>query len=63
MDNKIKKLIELLMSFDELLECLIDEVMDSKDPSERTLDVLEKHKGNKIVDDYFKWLEEENERF
>lgn len=45
---------------DELLECLIDEVMDSKNPSERTLEVLEKHKGNKIVDEYFEWLEKEN---
>lgn len=47
--------------FDELLECLIDEIKDSKDPSERTLEVLEKYKGYKIVDNYFKWLEKENE--
>ena len=47
---------------DELLECLVDEVMDSGCPSERTLEVLEKHKGYKIVDKYFKWVEE-NERF
>ena len=40
---------------DEVLECLIDEIMDSKNPSERTLEVLEKYENHNLVRKYFEW--------
>ena len=39
----------------EVIECLIDEIMYSKHPSDTTLDVLSKHSDLQLVKDYFEW--------
>ena len=42
---------------DDILECLIDEIMHSKDPSDTTLEVLGRYRNYELVRKYFEWLD------